>query len=47
MNEQLQAVLKRADEYFGISKQGSTVGGEIRAGVTTFLTMAYILFVNP
>ena len=47
MNEQLQAALKRADEYFGISKQGSTVGGEIRAGVTTFLTMAYILFVNP
>ncbi len=40
MNEQL-------DEYFGISKQGSTVEGEIRAGVTTFLTMAYILFVNP
>ncbi len=40
MNEQL-------DEYFGISRQGSTVEGEIRAGVTTFLTMAYILFVNP
>jgi len=37
----------KLDEYFGISRQGSTVEGEIRAGVTTFLTMAYILFVNP
>ena len=35
------------DDYFGISKAGSSVEGEIRAGVTTFLTMAYILIVNP
>jgi len=35
------------DNYFGISKAGSSVEGEIRAGITTFLTMAYILIVNP
>ena len=35
------------DEQFGVTAAGSTVEGEIRAGVTTFLTMAYILIVNP
>lgn len=35
------------DHFFGIRKQGSTVKTEILAGLTTFLTMAYILFVNP
>ena len=34
------------DAYFKISERGSSVGTEIRAGVTTFLVMAYILFVN-
>ena len=35
------------DKYFGISDSGSRVAIEVRAGATTFLTMAYILFVNP
>lgn len=35
------------DGYFGIRASGSTVPTELRAGLTTFLTMAYILFVNP
>ena len=35
------------EDTFGITKAGSTVETEILAGVTTFLTMAYILFVNP
>lgn len=35
------------DAYFGITARGSTVRTEIVAGVTTWLTMAYILFVNP
>jgi len=35
------------DRYFGISTSGSSVPMEIRAGVTTFLTMSYVLFVNP
>lgn len=36
----------KADEFFGISKRGSTVKTEILAGLTTFATMAYILPVN-
>jgi AGZA family xanthine/uracil permease-like MFS transporter len=35
------------DRYFEITARGSSVRTEILAGVTTFLTMAYILFVNP
>jgi hypothetical protein len=35
------------DRYFGVTASGSTVRAEIIAGVTTFLTMAYIAFVNP
>lgn len=35
------------DEYFGISKYNSTVKTEILAGLTTFMTMAYIIIVDP
>ena len=35
------------DRYFGITATGSTVPRELRAGLTTFLTMSYVLFVNP
>ena len=35
------------DRYFAISARQSTVGREVRGGVTTFLTMAYVLLVNP
>ncbi|MFP4553645.1 MAG: NCS2 family permease [Actinomycetota bacterium] len=35
------------DGYFRITERGSSVGQEVRAGVTTFLAMAYIIFVNP
>ena len=35
------------DRYFQISERGSTIATEVRAGVTTFLTMGYILFINP
>jgi adenine/guanine/hypoxanthine permease len=33
--------------YFRIAERGSSVRTEIIAGVTTFMTMAYILFLNP
>ncbi|ENZ5657650.1 NCS2 family permease [Enterococcus hirae] len=33
--------------YFEIEKLGTTVRREILAGFTTFISMAYILFVNP
>jgi adenine/guanine/hypoxanthine permease len=35
------------DRFFHISERGSTVRTEIVAGLATWLTMAYILFVNP
>ena len=39
--------MEALDKQFGITDAGSTVETEIRAGITTFLTMAYILLVNP
>ena len=35
------------DKYFDITQRGSTFKKEIIGGATTFLTMAYIIFVNP
>ena len=35
------------DRFFHISERGSTVRTELIAGAATWLTMAYILFVNP
>src|ERR671918_1755424 len=35
------------DGYFGITQRGSTIRTEVIAGLTTFMTMAYILFLNP
>ena len=35
------------DSFFKLSDHGTTVQREIVAGCTTFLTMAYITFVNP
>ena len=35
------------EKLFGIRKAGSTVRTEIMAGLTTFMTMGYIIFVNP
>ena len=37
----------RLDRYFEITARGSSIPTEIRGGAATFLTMAYILFVNP
>ncbi|MCL4710043.1 MAG: NCS2 family permease [Pseudorhodoplanes sp.] len=35
------------DNYFQLTKNGTSVRTEAIAGVTTFLTMVYIIFVNP
>jgi adenine/guanine/hypoxanthine permease len=35
------------DNYFQLQKRQTTVRTEIIAGLTTFLTMAYIIFANP
>src|SRR5215471_18816455 len=41
---QLSASLER---YFGLAQQGTDIRTEFIAGLTTFLTMVYIVFVNP
>jgi AGZA family xanthine/uracil permease-like MFS transporter len=35
------------DSFFKLQENGTSVRVEILAGITTFLTMAYIIFVNP
>ncbi len=37
----------RIDRFFEITKRGSTVGAELRGGLVTFVTMAYIVILNP
>jgi len=35
------------EKFFKLSEHGTTVRTEVMAGITTFLTMGYITFVNP
>jgi AGZA family xanthine/uracil permease-like MFS transporter len=35
------------DSFFRLTERGTTVARELRAGLTTFMVMAYIIFVNP
>ena len=35
------------DKFFKVKERGSSTGRELRAGLTTFLAMAYIIAVNP
>jgi AGZA family xanthine/uracil permease-like MFS transporter len=35
------------DAYFKITERGSTLGRELRGGLVTFFTMAYIIVLNP
>ncbi len=35
------------EKYFNLKEKGTTVQTEVLAGITTFMTMAYILAVNP
>ncbi|WHH58182.1 NCS2 family permease [Petroclostridium sp. X23] len=35
------------DKFFGLKENNTSVKTEIIAGITTFITMAYIIFVNP
>ena len=37
----------RLDRYFSISARGSSVRREVRGGLATFFTMAYIVVLNP
>ncbi|KOV84552.1 NCS2 family permease [Nocardia sp. NRRL S-836] len=35
------------DRFFRISERGSTLGREVRGGITTFVAMSYIVLLNP
>ena len=35
------------EKFFKLQERGTNVRTEVLAGITTFLTMAYIIFVNP
>jgi adenine/guanine/hypoxanthine permease len=37
----------RLDRFFEISERKSTIAGELRGGVVTFIAMAYIIVLNP
>ena len=37
----------RLESFFGLAARGTDVRTEVVAGATTFMTMAYVLFVNP
>ncbi len=43
----VRVLKEKLEAYFQIDKLGSNVGREVLAGFTTFISMAYILFVNP
>ena len=45
MQENTQA--SAIERYFKIREKGSSVRTEILAGITTFIALAYIIFVNP
>ena len=34
-------------QYFDLDARGTSVATEVRAGLATFMVMAYIIFVNP
>ena len=38
--------LSTVEDFFHLRERGTTVGTEVRAGLTTFMVMAYILFLN-
>ncbi len=43
----MSSPIRRAERYFEFAELGTDWRTEILAGVTTFVTMAYIIFVNP
>jgi len=43
----MRPLIARAERYFEFAALGTSWRTEILAGVTTFMTMAYIIFVNP
>ncbi|HEX5560066.1 MAG TPA: NCS2 family permease [Nocardioidaceae bacterium] len=47
MTTATSARVSGVDRFFKITERGSTVGREVRGGIATFFTMAYIVVLNP
>jgi AGZA family xanthine/uracil permease-like MFS transporter len=47
VNSMLRTRPTGIDGFFKISERGSTLGQEVRGGLVTFFTMAYIIVLNP
>ncbi len=47
LTHQLNTIIRMLQRYFQLTEHKTTVKTEIIAGITTFMTMAYILAVNP
>ena len=43
----MNGLRRRVERYFELERLGTTIRTELLAGTTTFLTMAYIIVVNP
>ena len=43
----MNTINAQLDRFFGLQSNSTSVRTELSAGLTTFLTMAYIIFVNP
>ena len=43
----MRQLIARAEKYFEFAALGTSWRTEVLAGITTFMTMAYIIFVNP
>lgn len=43
----MNQITQKLDAFFGISKTGSSIRREIIGGISAYLAMAYIIFVNP
>lgn len=47
MSDDRTPQISTLDRFFHITERGSSVGREVRGGVATFFTMAYIVVLNP
>ncbi|MGL4425440.1 MAG: NCS2 family permease, partial [Cetobacterium sp.] len=43
----MSIIQSKLNSFFKIEERGSSIKIEVLGGITTFLTMAYIVFVNP
>ncbi len=39
--------VEKLDNYFCLSERGTSISTEVRAGTSSFLTLSYLLLVNP